>query len=239
MTCGIYKITRKDTGQMYIGLSEGIEDRWYGHIYSSNLKCSYVDRAIKKYGADKFDLEIIEELPNDRPLLMKREKYWIAYYNTYENDFHYNLSPGGDFSPSKLPKVKAKISKAHKGKKIPEEIKEKISKTLSGRKFSQETKEKISKSMSGRKLSQKTREKLSKSHLGKKLPDKQKISISKTLNTSGYYRVCKLNDKSCKQGFVWAYRYYKNGKQKKISSIDIKKLEEKVRAKGLKWLKFD
>lgn len=222
MTCGIYKITKKDTRQMYVGLSEGIEDRWYGHIYSSNLKCSYVDRAIKKYGADKFDLEIIEELPNDRPLLMKREKYWIAYYNTYENNFHYNLSPGGDFSPSKLPKVKAKISKA-----------------LSGRKFSQETKEKISKSMSGRKLSQKTREKLSKAHLGKKLPDKQKISISKTLNTSGYYRVCKLNDKSCKQGFVWAYRYYKNGKQKKISSVDIEKLEEKVRAKGLKWLKID
>lgn len=58
-------------------------------------------------------------------------------------------------------------------------------------------------------------------------------------NTSGYYRVCKKKDKSCKQGFVWRYNYFdENGKQKTISSVDIKKLEKKVREKELVWIKF-
>ena len=90
-TCGIYKITHKDTGRAYIGLSENIEDRWYRHTHSPSLKHSYIDRAIKKHGGDKFHLEIIEELPNDRDLLMKREAYWVEYYNTYKNDFHTEL----------------------------------------------------------------------------------------------------------------------------------------------------
>lgn len=212
MTCGIYKITRKDTGQCYIGLSENIEGRWSNHIHSPNLKYSYVDRAIKKYGEDKFDLEIIEELPDDRALLMKREEYWIAHYNTYEDDFHYNLTPGGDFNPSKLSEVKAKISKA-----------------LSGRKFSQETKAKMSKAHSG------------KNHYmyGRKHTQETKEKMSKTQNTTGYYRVYKQNKKSCKQGFMWVYRYLEDGERKSIYSVDIKKLEEKVRAKGLEWIKFD
>lgn len=59
-------------------------------------------------------------------------------------------------------------------------------------------------------------------------------------NTSGYYNVCKHKDKKNKQGFTWHYRYYdENGKRKSIYSVDINKLEQKVKAKGLKWLKFE
>ena len=98
MTCGIYKITHKDTGQSYIGLSKNIEDRYYKHSHRHNMD-SRIDRAMDKYGADKFYLEIIEELPYDIHLLMEREKHWIAHYNTYEDDFHFNLTPGGDVPP--------------------------------------------------------------------------------------------------------------------------------------------
>jgi hypothetical protein len=41
-----------------------------------------------------------------------------------------------------------------------------------------------------------------------------------------------------KQGFFWRYRYYEDGKQKSINSVDIKKLEEKVKMKGLLWIDF-
>ena len=54
MTCGIYLIENKKTGQKYIGLSENIEKRWYSHIHSPNLKTSYIDKAIRKYGKEKF-----------------------------------------------------------------------------------------------------------------------------------------------------------------------------------------
>lgn len=245
---------------MYIGLSEDIEKRWYDHMHSPSIKYSRIDRAIRKHGVDKFDLEIIEELPNDRALLMKREEYWVAHYNTYEDDFHYNLTPGGDFAPSKLPEVQAKMSKALSGENHPmygckhtPEAKAKISKSVSGKnhpmygkKHTPETKAKMSKAKSGKKLSQKTRKKISKAQsgknnnmYGKKHTQEIREKMSKARNTSGYYHVHKRNNKTCKQGFLWTYTYYEDKKQKAITSVDIKKLEEKVRAKGLKWLKFD
>ena len=236
MTCGIYKITRKDTGQCYIGLSEDIEKRYRQHANGKDMKYSRIDRAMVKHGEDKFDLEIIEELPNNRTLLMKREEYWVAYYNTYKDKNHYNLTPGGDFCPSKLPEVRAKISKTQSGENNPAklpEVRAKISKAMSGRKLSQKTKDKLSKINSGenhpiygKKRTQETKEKISK-------------TLSKAHNTSGYYRVRKEKNSECKQGFVWRYEYREDGRKKRISSVDIKKLEKKVKAKDLEWIKFD
>ena len=46
-----------------------------------------------------------------------------------------------------------------------------------------------------------------------------------------------MND--CKQGFVWRYQYVDNkGKRITISSVDLNKLEKKVKSKGLLWLKL-
>lgn len=50
-------------------------------------------KAIRKYGIENFNFDIIEECSADE--LNEREKYWISYYNSYgENG--YNLTPGGD-----------------------------------------------------------------------------------------------------------------------------------------------
>lgn len=120
MTCGIYLIENKKTGQKYIGLSKDIEDRWYRHIHRPNLKKSRIDRAIRKHGADKFNLEIIEELPYDKPLLAEREKYWIAHYNSHEDESHYNSTYGGELPYAKkgwhhTDAIKEKISQRTKG----------------------------------------------------------------------------------------------------------------------------
>ena len=324
-TCGIYKITRKDTGQAYIGLSENIERRWNEHIHSPKLKHSYIDRAIRKHGLDKFHLEIVEELPNDRALLAERERYWIAYYNTYKDGSQFNLTPGGDISPSKLPEIKAKISKAHKGKifseetrkkmseaakgrefsedtrkkiseankgkkcseearkkiseankgkkrskdtrkkiseankgkKIPEEVKRKISKSLSGEnnpmygkkgeeapffgcKHTPETKKKMSEAQKGKKLSKETRKKISEKRIGIPISDEVKKKISCATNTTGFFRVDKSKCSDCKNGFTYRYRYHDDdGKHRSITSVDIKKLEKKVKAKGLEWFKLE
>ena len=39
-----------------------------------------------------------------------------------------------------------------------------------------------------------------------------KENLSKSMSTSGYFRVCKDNDKKSKQGFYWCYQYIENGK---------------------------
>lgn len=71
---------------------------------------------------------------------------------------------------------------------------------------------------------------------GKSQSLESKIKRSKTLScTSNYFRVCKRKSKRAKQGFIWKYRYYENGKRKAIASVSLKKLEEKVKAKGLEW----
>lgn len=77
-------------------------------------------------------------------------------------------------------------------------------------------------------------------NFGRKMSENTKINISKTIsqlkNTSGYYRVSIRKCNDCKQGFVWRYRYMDNtGKRKTIESVNLQKLEEKVKSKGLVW----
>lgn len=67
------------------------------------------------------------------------------------------------------------------------------------------------------------------------ISDETKRRMSVTKNTTGILYVCKHKHKQCEQGFEWRYQYSVDGKQKTISSVDIEKLEDKVRAKGLPW----
>lgn len=100
MTCGIYLITNKINGHMYVGQSSNIEERWKSHIKKSKSKDALiVDRAINKYGSEKFSLQIITTLPDIKSIKNKHEKYWIKFYNTYENPNHYNQDDGGTFQP--------------------------------------------------------------------------------------------------------------------------------------------
>lgn len=74
---------------------------------------------------------------------------------------------------------------------------------------------------------------------GTKNSMKTMLKKSTSLNTSGYFRVIKQKKPETKQGFLWTYSYYENRKRKRITSTDLKKLEEKVKAKGLEWVVVD
>lgn len=86
---GIYRITKKENGKMYIGQSNDIERRFKEHKVKKDIP---IEVAIQKYGADAFEFEILEECGLDE--LDEREIYWIAHYNTYKG-FGYNCNPGG------------------------------------------------------------------------------------------------------------------------------------------------
>ena len=88
MTTGIYRIINKKTGQIYIGQSSNIEQRFRKHCNAPSVD---VDIAVQ--GKDDFIFDILEETEKDE--LDEREQFWIKSYNTYENEHHYNLSPGG------------------------------------------------------------------------------------------------------------------------------------------------
>lgn len=91
---GIYKITNIDTHESYIGKSVKISDRWINHVKGAaglgGIAESQFQRALKKYGVDKFTWEVLEEVNKDE--LSNREKYWITFYSTKE--YGYNQREG-------------------------------------------------------------------------------------------------------------------------------------------------
>lgn len=96
---GIYKITAKHNGKIYIGQSIDIYERWRGHWKQVNQGDSnYIHNAMRKYGKDGFIFEIIERCSQD--IINEREKYWIDYYDSYNNG--YNLTIGGEGIKGKI-----------------------------------------------------------------------------------------------------------------------------------------
>ena len=95
---GIYKITNLITNRCYIGKTNNSDRRWKDHQrlamfdgHKEYDKALY--QSMRKYGIENFVFEIIEEL-EDYSQSGEREKYWIAYYDSYNNG--YNESLGGD-----------------------------------------------------------------------------------------------------------------------------------------------
>ena len=96
---GIYKIENKINHHIYIGQSVHIYSRWKYHKYEGHWINNYLYNAFKKYGIENFDFSIIEIVPPNKDILNEREKYWIKYYDSYNNG--YNLTEGGDSSTVK------------------------------------------------------------------------------------------------------------------------------------------
>lgn len=81
---GIYKVTNIKTQEVYIGKSTTVGSRWQNHVKSAcgleGVAESQFQRALKKYGVEKFTWELLEEV--DKSKLTEREKYWISFYGT-------------------------------------------------------------------------------------------------------------------------------------------------------------
>jgi hypothetical protein len=93
--CGIYKITRLKTGEIYIGKSTDIKSRWQQHSKSAyhcgTISHSTLHTIIEKDGIEGFTWEVLEEVSKDK--LGEREKYWIDFYDS--KNFGLNERNGG------------------------------------------------------------------------------------------------------------------------------------------------
>ena len=81
---GIYKITRLKTGEIYIGKSVNIKDRWIQHAKScyhcGTISHSILHTTMEKDGIENFTWELLEKVPKDK--LGEREHYWIEFYDS-------------------------------------------------------------------------------------------------------------------------------------------------------------
>lgn len=212
---GIYSYTDTKTNEIvYIGKDSRINrhNRHYTHL-SKKTDQQRIDRVLQN-NPDRYTYDVLCKGVCDGELLNTLEKGYIETYNP-----KFNFTEGGD---------------GNYGFKHSEMTKQRISESLKGHDVSKETREKISLKNRRYHHTSEIRQKISEKQINKPM-----VNLSKTRNTTGYYRVSKMKDSSCKQGFIFVYRYNVDKKAKKISAVNLNDLKEKVISLGLEWIDFN
>ena len=89
--CGVYKITNRVNGKIYVGSSKNIYERWNQHKDKLRNNCHdniHLQNAWNKYGEENFEFEIIEECASK--IQFEREQYYLNTLNPFD-DNGYNI----------------------------------------------------------------------------------------------------------------------------------------------------
>lgn len=88
----IYRLT-SPSGGSYFGLTKNLKDRWGHHQKKASTGVNHpLYNAIRKYGADRFSVQVVD-LARNKKEAQELERKHIAEAN---RDTLYNLSPGGE-----------------------------------------------------------------------------------------------------------------------------------------------
>ncbi len=146
----VYQIINQTNGKIYVGRTNDIHKRWTRHRNYPFCKrkgkqneCPKLYGAIRKYGIENFDLEIISEY-NSEDECRQAEVEFIEISGSIKNG--YNISMGGDG-------VSSGVHHPFYGKKHTIESRQKISQSKIGKKMgpaSEERKAKISAALTGK-----------------------------------------------------------------------------------------
>lgn len=98
----IYIIRNTINSKVYVGQTKvSVETRWQEHLRHAKYGDQVINRAMRKYGVDKFYIETLEIC--DISVIDYREMYYIDLYDSTNKSKGYNVSIGG-----KTPKFKRK-----------------------------------------------------------------------------------------------------------------------------------
>lgn len=233
MTSGVYGYY--DTQKKYvcyIGKDSNINDsnnnRHKAHYKPSSYNNQQINRVLQN-NPNRYDYFILAEGNFSDDELNNMEKQAIEIFKTYYYDYPersvFNYTKGGDGA--------------------------------SGYKHTQEWKEKMSEKMSGenapfygRKHSEEAKKKMSKNHTyfsgenhhnyNKKFPQISKRMLGSNnpnfgTGDSGISHVHKSKSNRYAQGYIWVYKKIINGVQYRKSSVNLRKLEEKVINDNYPW----
>lgn len=194
-------------GKGYVGMTCQKEDtRWKNGLgYFNNGQKKFAN-AIKKYGWKNFKHIILEREISTLELANEREKYWIAYYDTFQNGYNSTIGGDGCYHHRVTEETRRKIGNANKGrvawnKGIPcsEEAKKHLSEVNKGKPSyvrTEEHKEMMCQLHLGHKVTEETRRKISEHNKGKtgywlghkrSEETKKKISESVKKNPNRYW----------------------------------------------------
>lgn len=110
----LYRITNCLNNKVYIGQSDNANRRWAYHKNQATKKkpAQYINRAMKKYGIDNFQFEVIatcltQEDADEIEVLL------IQQYDSRNNENGYNIKSGGDTWDDKTRQYIAEKIKQH------------------------------------------------------------------------------------------------------------------------------
>ena len=160
----VYVHTLKIDNRKYFGITcQKPEERWRnGEGYKGS---THMYNAIQKYGWDSFNHKILHECSTLEEAYLY-EVYYIAKYNTTNEEYGFNCHSGGP-NPKRHWKSNKRQSESRKGKKYEGEalahILNNVQKAIEhnkGRHRSEETKRKISEAHKGMTYNEETKQKL-------------------------------------------------------------------------------
>jgi len=222
----IYLITNLTNFKKYVGLTTEKKPviRWNRHKTETTAESTCaIHCAMRKYGIDNFQFEVIDESANNIDELNDLEEFYISFYDTFKGNGYNCTSGGGSFIMSV--ETKKKMSRNMLGKLN----------HMYEKKHSEESKRKMSESRTGKLnhfygkiFSKEYRKKLSEAHLGKfsglsNILSKKVIQIDKITNKeiACWFSMCEaakelnISDSNISQvcrglrnttgGFSWRY----------------------------------
>jgi len=177
----LYQITNTCNSKTYIGITKlTIQQRWNQHLKDATDPKYPIHRAIHKYGAQNFVIEVLLEL-DDRKTIGKLEEEFIVKHKSRITENGYNVAKGGyggdlgeevnakrratraNRSPEEKELLSKKLSQGHLGIRPTDEVRAKLSQQQLARggygpkEHSAATKIKMSVAGKGKPKSQKTR----------------------------------------------------------------------------------
>jgi len=162
---GVYKLTNKINGKIYIGESINVYSRIF-YSYKKTKNNNLIDFAIRKYGFENFEVEILAEFENINEIeLLALETAFIEFYDSTNKDIGYNICLIGNNRMGFKHSIETKHlmsknnARAKSGTKWTELTRLKMinNKPMLGKHHSTETKKKISMANTGKKLSEESK----------------------------------------------------------------------------------
>lgn len=165
MSSGIYSITNKMTGKVYVGSAINLAQRWMDHrktLRAQRHKNPHLQSAWNKYGEAAFEFVILKEcapemLIEDEQAELDNRVAVVGWKNLY------NLAP----------KAGSQLGFRHS-----DETKKKISEQQIGKKLTDEHRRKISEGNKGKHMSVQARINMSVARMGMKFSESHKNSLS-------------------------------------------------------------
>ena len=124
----VYRLRSKISGKSYIGFTQrGAEKRWFEHQCEARKKRSrqqLLYSAIRKYGADGFEFEVLYEA-SLREEAAKKEAFFIRELGTLV-PLGYNMTSGGESGFKMSVEALEKLRQSTLGHPVSEETKAKL-----------------------------------------------------------------------------------------------------------------